>query len=113
MHVLAHVALMGGLQVVLHLVGPRKLLAAHRTGKHLSLGALVVQKGMALETVLVLECFLNILFGAFRALVDTVADDGVFKEIQAAHTHLRQLLRGIFIRAARFSADPSTDLRPW
>lgn len=98
------------LQVVLHLVRSRELLAAHRTGEDLALRPLVVQEGVSLETVLVLERLGDVLFGAFRALVHPVADDGVLEEIQSAHTHLGQLLGRIVVRAARLPADPSSNL---
>lgn len=97
--------------MVLHLVRSRELLAAHWTREDLALCPLVVQEGVSLETVLVLERLLDILFGAFRALIHAMADHGVLEEIQSAHTHLGQLLSRVFIRAAGLPADPSSDLR--
>lgn len=95
------VAVMCRLQVVLHFVGPRELFAAHRARKHLPLGALVVEKGVPLEAVLVLERLLDVFLGTFRALVDALADDRVPEQIEATHTHFGELFRGIVERAAR------------
>lgn len=101
---------MVGLQVVLHFVGSRELLAAHRTGEYFALGSLVVQEGVSLETVFIFERLLDVFFGAFGALVDAMADYCVFKEIQPPHTHLRQLFRGIVVCAAGLATDPSAHL---
>lgn len=70
---------MCGFHVIFHFVWSRKLFAAHRTGKHFALRALVIEEGVPLKTVFVLERFLNVLFGALGALVDSFADFCVTK----------------------------------
>lgn len=79
--VLGHEAVVHGLHVVFHLVGPRELLGAHRTGEHLALMALVVEERVPLETVLVLKRLLDVELGALGALVDALADGSVTEEI--------------------------------
>lgn len=91
--VLGHVALVRRLHVVLHLVGTRELLLAHRTREHLSRRALVVQERVPLEAVFVLERLLDILLCAFRALIDAVVDFRIAEEIESAHRHFRQVFR--------------------
>lgn len=110
LHILSHVALVRGLQVVLHLVGSRELLSAHRAGEDLTLSALVVQEGVSLEAVLILERLLDILFSTLRTLIDALADHRVPKEIKSPHTHLGQLLGRIIGRTASLPADPSSNL---
>lgn len=72
---------MHGLHVILHLVGPRELLGAYRTGEHLALMALVIEERVPLEAVLVLKGLLNVEFGALGALIDALADGSVTEEI--------------------------------
>lgn len=68
---------MHGLHVILHLVGPRELLAAHRTGEHLALMALMVEERVSLEAVLILERLLDVKFGTLGALIHALADGRV------------------------------------
>ena len=89
--VLGHEAVVDGLHVVLHLVGPGELFAANRAREHLPLVALVVEERVPLEAVLVLERLLYVELRALGALVDTLGYRGVTKEIQAADGHLGQL----------------------
>lgn len=80
---------MRGLQVILHFVGTREFAPANWARKHLSLRALMIQKCMSLEAVLVLERLLDVVFRAFRALVDALGDTRVPEQVQAAHRHFR------------------------
>ena len=98
--VLRHEAVVHGLHVVLHLVGPGEFLAADRAREHLPLVALVVEESVSLEAVLVLERLLYVELRALGALVDTFGYRGVTKEIQAAHRHLGQLF-GWILRVGR------------
>lgn len=93
--VLRHEAVVHGLHVVLHFVGPGELLAADRTREHLSLVALVIEERVPLEAVLVLEGLLDVELRALGALVHALGDRRVAKEIQAADRHLGQLFSGI------------------
>lgn len=77
------------LHVILHLVWPRKLLAADRTRKNLTLLALVIEECVSLKGVLVLEGLLNVFFCALSALVDAFRDGGIAKEVQPADGHFR------------------------
>jgi len=81
-----------GLHVVLHLVGPRELLGAHRAREHLALVALVVEERVPLEAVLVLERLQYVRLGTFQTLVDAFGHGGVPEQVQPADRHLGQLL---------------------
>lgn len=72
---------MHGLHVVLHLVRPRELLSAYRTGKYLALMALMVEECVPLEAVLVFKRLLDVELGALGALIDALADGSVTEEI--------------------------------
>lgn len=85
---LGHVRFVGCLEVVLHFVRPGELLVAHRTGEDLPLGTLVVQEGVPLEAVFVLEGFLDVLLGTLHTLVYSVADAGISEEVQTSDGHL-------------------------
>jgi hypothetical protein len=95
--------------VVLHLVGPRELLGADRTGEDLALVAFVVEEGVPLEAVLVLEGLLYVDLGALGALVDALGYRGVAKQIEPAHRHLRQLLG----RVLGLGGGPATHAPLW
>jgi len=83
-----------GLEVVLEFVGSRKLASAHQARKHLALVAFVVEVGVPLEAVLVLERPRHVLLLAGDAAVHALLRDGsVAEEIQAPDRHLLQLLR--------------------
>lgn len=79
--ILGHEAVMHGLHVVFHFVRTRELFGAYRTGEHLALMALVVEKGVSLEAVLVFKRLLDVELGAFGALIDALADGSVTEEI--------------------------------
>lgn len=106
-----HVALMYGLHVVLHLVGPRELLGAHRAREHLALVTLVVEERVPLEAVLVLERLQYIRLGAFQTLVNAFGHGGIPEQVQAADRHLGQLL-GRVARRRGPSPDAPLDGRP-
>lgn len=86
--ILGHEAVVNSLHVILHFVGSREFLAAHRTGENFPLVAFVIEEGVPLEAVLVLEGLLNVNFGALRALVDALGYRSVAKKIKAPHRHL-------------------------
>lgn len=96
------------LHVILHLVRPGELLAAHGAREHLSLMALVVEERVPLEAVFVFERLLDVEFRALGALVNALGYRGVTKEIQAAHRHLGQLFGGIL--GVRGRATPHASL---
>lgn len=81
--------------VILHLVRPRKLLLAHRTGKNLPLVSLVVQERVPLETVLILESLLDVHLGALRTLVHPLVDGGVPEQVQPPDGHFGELFGGV------------------
>lgn len=56
--------------MVLHFVGPRELFTADGARENLALTAFVIEEGVPLEAVLVLEGFDDVHLGAFNALVD-------------------------------------------
>ena len=81
------------LEMLLHLVGAGELLGADRAGEHLPLLALVIQEGVALEAVLVLETLLQLHLVALEAAVGTVAGDlRVLEQVEPAHGHVLQAL---------------------
>ena len=81
------------LEMLLHLVRAGELFSAHRAGEHLPLLALVIQEGVALEAVFVLETLLQLHLVALQAAVGTVAGDlRVFEQVEPANGHVLQTL---------------------
>lgn len=80
-----HIALVRHFHVILHLIWPRELFPTHRAGEDFALRAFVVQEGVSLETVLVLECLLHVLLGTLGALVHSVLDACVAEEVETAN----------------------------
>ena len=81
------------LQVLFHLVRPGKLLSTDGTGEDLSGDPLVVQEGVALEAVLVLEALKNLDLFAFDTSVGPViGNEGVFEQVQSTDGHVGQRL---------------------
>ena len=79
--------------MLLHLVRAAELLAADRTRKDLALRALVVEEGVALKAVLVLETLADLGLLALQAAITAVLRDlGVAQQVQAAHRHVGQSL---------------------
>ena len=75
--------------MLFHLVRTRELLLADDTGKDLARGALVVEEGVPLEAVLVLEVLADLHALALDATVRAVGrEGGVTKEVQPADGHL-------------------------
>lgn len=73
------------LQVLFHLVRARKLLRTDGAGENLPGDPLVVQEGVALEAVLVLEALKNLDLFAFDTSVGAViGNEGVFEQVQPA-----------------------------
>lgn len=105
--VLRHVAVVCSLHVVLHLVGPRELLAADRAREHFPLLPLMVQESVSLEWILVFESLLYVLFCAFGALVDSFVDGGVSEEVEASDGHFCELFGGVVGGGIGSSPDPS------
>lgn len=95
---LGHVRLVRRLEVIFHFVRPGELLVAHWTGEDFSLGTFMVQEGMSLEAVFVLEGLLYVFLGTFHTLVDSVADTSVTEEIQPTNGHLGQSF-GLIVRS--------------
>jgi len=104
---LRHVTFVHSLHVILHLVGPRKLFSAHRAREYFALVAFVVQEGVPLEAILVLERLQYVRFSAFQTFVDAFGHGGVPKQVQAAHRHLCQLFGRV---AGRRGPSPDTPL---
>lgn len=93
--VLRHEAVVNGLHVVLHLVGPGELLLADWAREHLPLVALVVEERVSLEAVFVFERFLYIDFGTLGALVHALVYRRIPEQIQPSDGHFRELLRRV------------------
>jgi hypothetical protein len=72
---LGYNAVMSLLQVLFHLIRTRKFLLTDRTWKHLSLLSFMIEEGMSLEAVLVLEVLANLHFFALYAPVGPVRGD--------------------------------------
>ncbi len=79
--------------MILHFVGPGELPRADGTGKNLPHVPLVVEEGVSLETVFVLEGFWDSELLTLHAPVDPVLDGGVSEEIQSSDAHFRERLR--------------------
>lgn len=105
-----HKTVVHGLHVVLHLVRPRELLAAHRTGKDFSLAAFVIEEGVPLETILIFERFHDIGFRAFQTPVHAFIDARVPEQVETTYGHLGQLLGWIAARC-RASSHTSSSRR--
>ena len=81
------------LQMLLHLVWTRKLLLTHRTRKHFPVCPLVVEEGVSLEAVLVLEALVDLDLLTLDAPVAAVAGDvRVLEQVQPPDTHVTQRL---------------------
>lgn len=75
--------------MLLHLVGSGELLKADRAGEDLALLALVVEEGVPLEAILVLERLEDLHFVALEAAVGAVTGDlGVAQQVQSPHRHV-------------------------
>ena len=87
-------------QMVFQFVGSGELATAHQTRKHLALVALMIEIGVSLEAVLILESARHVLLLAGYAAVHALLRDGsVAKQVQAADRHLLQLLRVVAVGA--------------
>ena len=70
------------LEVLFHLVWPREFFLTNRTGENLSLCALMIKKGVSLETVFVLEALDNLDLFTLNAPVGAIARYvGVFEQV--------------------------------
>ena len=91
--VLGNDAVVNLLEMLLHLVWPGELLLTHGAREHLPVGALVIQEGVSLETVLVLKALDNLDLLALDAPVGAVAGDvGVLEQVEAADAHVLEAL---------------------
>ncbi|KAJ8870966.1 hypothetical protein PR048_027268 [Dryococelus australis] len=105
--ILGHETVMDRLHVVLHFVWARELLGTDRAREHLPLVTLMVEEGMPLEAVLVLEGLLHICLGALGALVHALGDRCVAEQVEASHTHLGQLFGRVLAGGGGAPPDPS------
>jgi hypothetical protein len=75
--------------MLLHLVRTRELLLADDAGKDLASGTLVIEEGVPLEAVLVLEVLADLHALALDAAVRAVGGEGsVAEKVQPADRHL-------------------------
>lgn len=91
--VLGNDAVVHLLQMLLHFVWPGELLLTHGAGEHLPVVALVIEEGVPLETVFVLEALDNLDLFALNAPVGAIARDvGIFEQVEAPDTHVLEAL---------------------
>lgn len=107
--VLRHETIVNRLHVVLHFIRPGEFLLADRTGEDLPLMPFVVEEGVTLEAVFILERFLYIDFCAFRTLIDALVYRRVPEQIQTPHGHFRQLFRRILTLGRCSASCPALD----
>lgn len=105
--ILGHETVVYGLHVVFHFVWSGEFLAAHGAGKNLPLVALVVQKGVPLEAVLVLEGLLDVGLRALGALVDALGYGSVAEKVETSDRHLRELLGRVLRLGGGSSTHPT------
>ena len=77
------------LQMLLHLVRTRKFFLAHWTWEHLTLLALMIQEGMALEAVLVLEGLQYLHLLTFKTPEGAITRHlCILQQVQPSHRHI-------------------------
>jgi len=93
-----HGVIVNCFKMVFQFIGSGEFTTTHQTREHLALVTLVIEIGVPLEAVLILESPRHVLLLAWDATVHAFLRDGsVAKQVQAADRHFLELLRVVAV----------------